>query len=407
MLKGRRTGVVITPNTQRPTTEWMVQYRLGWIRSLCYDLDGFEAMYNDVPDGTYIFATLNGESEGINNDFWSDGWELRWAGLIASFCERFHGKVKAMEFLNEWSFWNEQDRANVAARCAIIGTAICRQYGILGFVGSVADEHWRDSLQQVYDLIRLEEAAAGRILVHGFILHPYVKRSGKVPPGWEETVAGALKDARAIVGNRLVAATEAGLKLSDVNGSVTSQHEYVYSMFRSDVDTVDGPRGELYKLLPTECLMIGYFCWSDDVGSPGEHGEHGFGLLDEEGNQRMALQAFETTCAEAPVESLPDVESIENPDSSGGGEGPVTMSATEALERMWRMHQPNAVFRPGWGIEKEWMLKYHQWGSVVFFDDEVQIEYKGALYNGRFFANAIVIWIDGAARVLHDTGEDE
>lgn len=403
MLRGRRTGVVVTPNTLRPSAEWMTQYRLGWLRSLCYDFDGFERMYLDIPDSTFIFATLNGETEGINNDFWSDGWEVRWAGMVSQFCERFHGKVKAIEFLNEWSSWSNADRANVAARCAIIGTTICRQYGILGFVGSVADEHWRDSLKEVYDLIRLEEAASGKILVHGFILHPYAKRSGKVPPNWDETISGALLDARAIVGARLVAATEAGLKLADVSGSVTSQHEYVYSLYRSDVDPVEGPRGELYKMSPTECLMIGYFCWSDDVGSPGESDENAFGLIDSDGSERMALQAFETTCREAPVESLPDVESIENP-SGGGSGGPVIMSAQDALERMWKLHMPNAVFRPTWGIEKAWMAKYNEWGSIVLFDDEIQIEYKGVLYGARIFANAIVLWINGEARVLHDTG---
>lgn len=381
----------------------MVTNRLGWLRSIVYELDGFQGLYDAVPDGTYIFALLNGQSEGINNDFWTEGWEQRWANLVESFCLRYHTKVKAIEFLNEWSSWNNADRANVAARCAIIGTAICRRYGILGFVGSVADEHWTQSLKDVYDLIRLEEIATGKILVHGFILHPYGKRSGKTPQAWDETIAEALRVARSIVEDRLVCATEAGLKLADVNGSLTAQHEYVYDLYRSDVEAGTSlHRGELYKLTPTECLCIAYFCWGDDTGSPGEHGENAFGLYNDDGISRMALEAFETTCREAPVETLPSIEDIEGVEPDSGV--PVTMSATEAFERQWQMHVHNAIFRPTWGIEKAWMANYHQWGSPVFFDEEVQIEYKGALYNGRFFANAIVIWINGEARVLHDTG---
>lgn len=382
----------------------MIQHRLGWLRSIVYDLDGFQELYDSVPEGTSIFALLNGQSEGINNDFWTAGWEQRWANLVTAFCERYQGKVRAIEFLNEWSFWSEQDRANVAASCAIIGTAICRQYGILGFAGSVADENWVNSLKELYDLIKLEEAVQGKLLVHGFVMHPYGARSGKVPPGWAESIRDKLHTAHVTVEGRMVCATEAGLKLSDVNGSVTSQHEYVYNIYRSDVEPdTQEPRGELYKIPADVCICIAYFCWSDDVGSPGESGEHAFGMIDGDGVPRMALEAFETTCLEAPVESLPQVDDIENPDT-GGGTGPTTMSATEALERMWRMHMPNAAFRPTWGIEKAWMENYHLWGSVVFFDEEVQIEYKGALYNGRFFANAIVIWINGEARVLHDTG---
>lgn len=398
---GRRTGVVATPNSMFPSHDWMVTHRLGWLRSIVYELDGFQALYDAVPEGTYIFALLNGQSEGINNDFWTEGWEQRWANLVESFCLRYHTKVKAIEFLNEWSSWGDADRANVAARCAIIGTAICRRYGILGFVGSVADEHWTQSLKDVYDLIKLEELSTGKKLVHGFILHPYGKRSGKVPLGWATSISEALIEARNIVEGRLVCATEAGLKLADVNGSEASQHEYVHSLYRSDVEPdTQEHRGELYKLAASDCLCIAYFCWGDDTGSPGEHGENAFGLIDDDGNARMALQTFETVCLEAPVESLPSIEDIEDQEP----EVPTFMSATEALERMWKMHQPNAVFRPTWGVEKAWMANYHQWGSVVFFDEEVQIEYKGTLYNGRFFANAIVIWINGEARVLHDTG---
>lgn len=402
-MLGRRTGVVVTPNSMSPSTEWMQQYKLGWLRSICYDLDGFERLFHTVPDGTYIFALLNGEAEGINNDFWGEGWEDRWSNLVESFCLRFHTKVRAIEFLNEWSFWSNPDRVFVAARCAILGTQICRRYNILGFVGSVADENWPSSLQQVYDLIIIEEARAGCKLVHGFILHPYAKRSGKVPPNWPESISDGLKSARNIVQGRLVCATEAGIKLADVNGSLTSQHEYVHNLYRSDTED-DGiaHKGELYKMAADQCLCICYFCWGDDTGSPGEHGENAFGLIDSDGNSRMALEALEITCLEAPVETLPSVVDVEGTDD--GEEIPDTVTTIEAFEILWKLHQPNAEFRPDWGIEKAWMLNYHIWGSCIRFDDEVQIEYRGALYSSRFFSNAIVLWINGEARLLHDTG---
>jgi hypothetical protein len=167
-------GVCGNPHTGYPDGVYARSVGLGWLRALVLDAGSWQAMCDQMPTSTSIAAVITGQSGPLNNDFWSDGWRDRYVAYITEFCERFYKSVRLIEFVNEWDFWDNEDRAEKAAELAMIGTQICKGYGILGVLGSVARRDWQAQLAKACAVLDKAEDALGYDVVHGFAFHPYM-----------------------------------------------------------------------------------------------------------------------------------------------------------------------------------------------------------------------------------------
>lgn len=417
----KRSGVCGSANGY-PDTTYMRTVGLGWVRMLVQDYTVFDAFYSQVPQSTNICAVLTGESEGLYNDFWSDGWRERYVRQVTEFCERWYEKVRIIEFMNEWDFWNNGDRIPKAVELAVLGTDICKRYGILGVLGSVASGDWVSELAQASALLDRIELEQGYKVVHGFAFHPYVsyvERTGDfvVPghdlqpdSGWTR-LSDKVRSAIQVCGGRPCAVTEVGIKVGDAGGE-TQQATYVHGVFQD----------ELERLTPDECMCMCYFAWCDQNGAPSERGDAAFGLIGEQGQLREAYRAatyqFRSTPTvdvrvfdmlegsqeppQEPVESAPS-ETTSPPEEATTTQTKseteaYVMTVAQAHQLRWQANVHNAPYYHDFGIETAWRKPENRWWGSPVTETEQTLDDGRAF---RVFANAVVAYnADGTTEVL-------
>lgn len=416
----KRSGVCGSQNGY-PDRTYMQQTKLGWLRSLVVDFSTFEAMYNQVPQGTNIAVVITGETQGLNNDFWSAGWRDRYTAQVTEFCERFYEKVRLIEFMNEWDFWGNEDRITKAVELAIVGTDICKRYGILGVLGSVASSNWVSELAQASSILDDMEQATGYKVVHGFAFHPYVsyvERTGDfVVPGHDAQpdegwvrLSDKVRSAIQVCGGRTCAVTEVGIKIGDA-GSEEQQAIYVHGVFQD----------ELALLTPDECMCMCYFAWCDQNGAPSERGNDAFGLIGEQGNLRAAYRAalyqfINTPVVDVPVFRLLEGSQAPQESETGGNppqdetppttetkittgqEVPTMTTLADAHQLRWQAAISHAPYHHDFGFETAWRATANRWWGSPLTADE------GTLDDGRpfrAFSNCVVAYnADGSVEVL-------
>jgi hypothetical protein len=411
-MLAKRFGVVGNPHTGFPDRVYSQRIGLGWLRALVLDDASYEAMLQQVPNTTNVAAVITGQSGPLANDFWSDGWRDRYTTYIRDFCEQFNRKVRLIEFTNEWDFWSNADRADKAAELAIIGTAICKEYGILGVLGSVASGTWKEQLAQAIARVDEAEQRLGYRAIHGFAFHPYVSyvqreegsptfivpsgADGTPSEGWER-LSAKIREAIRIAGGRPCAVTEVGIKVGDAGG-LEEQSLYVHGVFQD----------ELARLSPDELLMATYFCWTDMNGAPSERGRDAFGLVSEGGNLRPAYNAAIYQFQNAPTVNIPVerllLESkparVPDPTPPDPPQPPTNTRLTvpQAHAMRWRAIVANAPYNHEFGFERHWRKPDNAWWGSPVTENERTLEDGRPV---RVFANAVVAYnADDTTEVL-------
>jgi hypothetical protein len=427
----KRWGVCGNPITGYPDAVYSRITQLGWLRCLVLDDSTWQGMYDQVPQDTSIAAVITGQSGPLANDFWGDGWRERYTAYITAFCEKYYRRVRLIEFANEWDMWDNADRAEKAAELAMVGTQICKQYGILGVLGSVAGSDWQAQLARACKVLDKADAALGYTSVHGFAFHPYmsyverdrgvdsyvVPGNGMKPSdGWERLSDKVLR-AISIAGGRPCAITEFGIKVGDAGGA--DKHGlYVHAAFED----------ELSKIPPTKLIMATLFCWVDSNGAPDERGNAAFGLISEGGMQRPAYNAFTYQAQNAPVVDVPvstwlsasmsqTADTGGNPDPqeatpqpAGGTPTPVTptdgpgtqvvpvvpvsriLTPADAHGIRWRAIVPSAPYNHDFGFERAWRHPDNAWWGSPVTEGEYTLDDGRPV---RVFANAVVAYNGG------------
>lgn len=408
-MLSKRFGVCGNSHTGFPDRVYSQRVGLGWLRALVLDDASYEAMLNQVPNDTNVAAVITGQSGPLANDFWSAGWRERYTTYIQNFCSQFYRKVRLIEFTNEWDFWDNTDRADKAAELAILGTAICKEYGILGVLGSVASGTWKEQLAQAIARVDEAEQRLGYRAIHGFAFHPYmsyVQRESGAPTftvpsdvdgtptdSWER-LSDKVREAIRIAGGRSCAVTEIGIKVGDAGG-LEQQSLYVHGVFQD----------ELSQLSPLELLMATYFCWTDMNGAPDERGPNAFGLVSEGGSLRPAYNAAIYQFQNTPVVDIPVARLIaesnprripDPPDQPPQPTGKV--SVPDAHSMRWRAIVPNAPYNHDFGFERHWRKPDNAWWGSPITEMERTLEDGRPL---RVFANACVAYnADDTTEVL-------
>jgi hypothetical protein len=375
-------------------------------------------MYNQVPtnSGTSLAAVITGQTQGLDNDFWSDGWQQRFTECVTEFCERFYKKVRLIEFMNEWDTWDNDDRNDKAVEIGVLGTAICKRYGILGVLGSVSGGDWINELGRACTKLDAIESQVGYSVVHGFAFHPYVSSverddgSFEVPngEGWQR-LRDKVRQAIDISGGRACAITECGIKVGDAGGE-EQQALYVHGTFQD----------ELSVFSADELLMATYFCWCDQNGAPSERGPSAFGLIDAQGKLRQAYRAALYQYQNAPVVDIPidrllsESQAPSQPPIEPPGtieppqpvEPPVqipgkgSLTIEEAHQIRWQAIVHNAPYHHDFGFEKAWRQPDWAWLGAPLTENESVLEGDGRPL--RVFANAVVVYNpDGTLEVLN------
>lgn len=238
------------------------------IRTIVYDLDGFDQVITEFPPGIPIIAMMNQETAGVGEDL------SGWATVCGDFMSRFAGRVLALECLNEWDSAVQAISPTVAAACA--ATALELGKPIRGaprvVLGAVAGENW---VQSLHDAVAALAPGALRNLA-GVGLHPYGQRADGYPDEWGYgELHGAILTAHGIA-HRPVWVTEYGINLTDVEGDEIAQARYLTRC-----------RTVMERLSTAQLMVATQFAWRDDAGGPGEL----FGLRDGEDVPRVAWGA--------------------------------------------------------------------------------------------------------------------
>lgn len=399
-MLAKRWGICGNPHTGYSDSVYSRTVQLGWVRALVLDSGSWEAMLQQVPTYTNVAAVITGQSGPLANDFWSPNWREMYTGFITEFCERFYKKVRLIEFTNEWDSWDNEDKAEKAAELAILGTNICKRYGILGMLGSVAGSDWKGQLARAIKVIDTADAKLGYSTIHGFCFHPYmthvrrdrgsdsfvVPGQGMQPnEGWER-LSSKVRDAIAIAGGRACAVTEVGIKVGDAGGP-DKQSLYVHGVFED----------ELSQLTPDELLMATYFCWTDNNGAPGERGDQAFGLISDGGSLRPAYFAATYQMQMAPTVDIPVERLLKASQAPEGPKKPDPdpvptkqhLTAAEAHSVRWRAIVPTAVYNHDFGFERHWRQAENAWWGSPITESERTLDDGRPL---RIFANAVVVY---------------
>lgn len=431
-MQTKQYGIVGNPITGYPDGVYLSRNEVGWVRALMYDFDTYEGFVGSVPNTTNIAMVLTGQTANFGNDFWSDGWRTNYVNVVTEICERWYKKVRLIEFANEWDFWDNEDKAEKAVELAVLGTNVCKRYGILGVLGSVASGDWVAQLDRACRHLDAVEQQMGYRAVHGVAFHPYVsyvQRDGDngfvVPADGPSSGWGRLRDkvrTALDVAKRPVALTELGIKVSDAGG-LSAQELWAHGCFED----------ELRVFTPDELLMATIFCWSDANGSPGESGDQGFGMIGEQGQLKPLFRSVTYQMKNAPVVDTPvarllaesqvpqpdngqpeppDGENGEGgtptpPDGNGGSGGQETppqagqvMTVDQLHQIRWQAIVSHAPYNPTFGFERHWRKLENAWWGSPLTENEYTLEDGRPV---RVFANAVVAYnADDTMEVLHE-----
>ena len=79
-------GLCVNARNARPDGRELAALGLskGWVRSIVYDFDSYEALLDNSDPRTHHCALLNSEAAGVGSDY--AGWD----DTIDRFCARFH-----------------------------------------------------------------------------------------------------------------------------------------------------------------------------------------------------------------------------------------------------------------------------------------------------------------------------
>ncbi len=276
-------GLVVNARGAMP--EWQELQALGlsngWVRSIVYDLDQFEAKMTALKaamPNVKVCALLNSETAGVGDDY------SGWATVVLKFSNRLAGVVDAVECGNELDLLGVE----VATAAHLVRTAstFLKNNDMKVILPSVASPNWVDYLTRLATATRgYADYCAG---------HFYGQRAAGFPQGWGfGELSDAIQTANDVSGLP-VALTEGGIKVGDAGG-VDGQAGYV----RRWVSLVQS-YSELR--VPFGC----YFAWNDSIGGPSERGDQAFGLRAEDGTPRPAWQAFAVAAGSGAVPPAPE-----------------------------------------------------------------------------------------------------
>lgn len=292
-------GLVVNARNAAPERSEVTALGLtaGWVRTIVYDFDSFEALLNRLDDVTGVCALLNSETDGVGGDY--SGWR----DTVQRFADRFRNRVDMVECGNELDLlgipamigadfphprdmlrWQailpghhtDPTRQRIsplsAANLVRVASPILREAGMLVALTSVAGPNWVEYLRSTATMVGDAADVAN--------LHPYGQRMDGFPNGWGfGEYRDAIQTAHDVSGLPVVV-TECGIKVGDAGGE-QGQAEYVRRWI------------EITKALPSDVLgFAAYFCWADAIGGPSEHGDQAFGLRDDAWRARPAWTTF-------------------------------------------------------------------------------------------------------------------
>jgi hypothetical protein len=234
----------------------------GWVRSIVYSLDEFASALQTLPTNVRVCALLNAETAGYQD----------WDQLVLAFARRFKDRVQAVECLNEADLLGIP--ASVAVDHLVRAKGPLLLFGMRPILTSVAGPDWQGYLSQCRTLLGVDALGCW------CALHPYGQRANGYPAGWGfGELDAAIRRANELSGMP-VAVTEWGIKVRDAGGE-EQQARYI------------ARAGDVFAALPSNVLTFAsLFCLGDEMGSPGEQGQDGFGLRRLGGSHRPAWDTF-------------------------------------------------------------------------------------------------------------------
>lgn len=237
-----------------------------WVRSIVYSFDEFDAALQRLPASVKVCALLRKECAEVGPNY------ENWDAAVLQFSRRFEGRVLACEADNEADLNGDPPSQSVS----LVRRAkpILNAAGMKAILTSVAGPDWQGYLAECRRLLGPNGADYGA-------LHPYGSRAGNYPaPTWGfGEISAQVRRAHEILGLP-IAVTECGIKVRDAGGE--SQQATWIVRANESLAALDS------DVMPFATL----FCLGDKMGSPGEHGLDGFGLMRLDGSRRPAWGAF-------------------------------------------------------------------------------------------------------------------
>ncbi len=262
-----RLGLCISANGSVPDAVECAALGLGagdWVRTaVAGPLSLLDGMLERIGPSVAVMVTLNNQCDEVRGD-WS-GWE----DACAVIARRYNGRVALVGCGNELDLWHWQPPGGgpgdpsltpvFAASLVRRAAPILRPVGIKVAMSSVASGRWPEYLRAM--------AVACDGAAEYSDLHLYAKILNGIPAGVDwQTAAAALHQARTLSGLPVIS-SEAGIKVDDAGG-LDAQARWAFGL----------------KDLPAE--FVCYWCWHDQMASPGEIGGQAFGLRALSGGQK-------------------------------------------------------------------------------------------------------------------------
>jgi hypothetical protein len=294
-------GMVGNVSYAWPTADQVSEVGVRWVRTIVYDdrMDDLERGLQSLPPGVAVVAVLN--QENVSTSLPRQGW----SDVIATFAQRFRGRVAAVECLNEWDPDAQHPAGTggkrapaVAVGMALAASPILHRANILCLLGSVSGADWPQQLQLAVGYL----SPAGRALLDGVCLHPYGKSANAFPPTFTfGEIDEAVQTAHDISGLP-VWVTEFGVKLSDAAGpqqAGESDTDYNTRALAAQNTYLQQAYQLLGNMPPRVLRTACYFAFSDAVGSPAEQGLNAFGLRDPQDVARPAWGGLQQVVVQA------------------------------------------------------------------------------------------------------------
>jgi hypothetical protein len=274
-------GLCVKPDLI-PAPDALARLHPPFLRSILYADDDLEAL---KATGTRLWLTVNNEWGRLA------GWDVEDAA--AYLAARSDGRIWRVSWGNELDRYWKDDPADVPPAFAadLVNRAgpILKAAGIETWSTSVVSGRWMDYLSEMVPLCRAN--------LDGADFHGY----GQAPNGFSEDrpwFFGRLRDAVAWIRGLGVAVggSEYGVTVADA-GDEEKQAEWIRRAYETAVALG---------------IDLGYFSYSDLIGTADERWDHGHGLLRPDGTERPAYAAY-CGLPEAVVPPAPPVVPVAAP----------------------------------------------------------------------------------------------